>query len=355
MRRQHLALLLATTLAAALPARGQAVQDHGPLRSNLDLHGWGAARDCGFSEPLVGEPGSSLWIFCDSPITRPGQPGYFLTSTAAIGPDTPGTAPAGLIELGPFGVPAQFLPPATGIPCAGYTPAWASGALLLPFTSRILITHVSHCVAGGAFTPKRYGVAEWDGATRTLAHNAPAVFAADGVLPAPLRLRSPVYHAGYWYFFANECTSTALGACTAGAVFVARVRVGEDALGRRPWADPAQYRWRGANGWSASWAQARSVIADARPSAGVSVDWYASFNRFLLIEQTSIAGHVRIWTATQPAGPWTLRRTAQVPCAPGAGLCRTIIGHPELSTASEVALSFFQPADARVHVVTVAF
>jgi hypothetical protein len=355
MRHCIAVLLAAACAAAAAPAFGQAAQDHGPVKSNLDLYGWRAVRDCGFSEPLVTEPGSSLWIFCDSAITRADQSGYFLTSTAAVGPDTPGTAPTDLVELGPFGVPVQFLPAAAGIPCSGYTPAWATGALLLPFTSRILVTHVSYCVTQGTFTPKRYGVSEWDGATRTFVHHAPAVFASDGILAAPLRLRSPVYHAGYWYFFASECTSSALGGCTAGAIFVARVRVGEDALNRKPWADPAQYRWRGNGAWTTS-AQARSVIPDARPSAGVSVDWYPTFNRFLLIEPTSVGGHVRVWTASHPAGPWTLRRTSQVPCAPGpAGLCRTIIGHPELSTAGEVALSFFQPADGRVHVVTLPY
>jgi hypothetical protein len=348
--------LVAAALAAAVPCGAQALVDHGPVRSNLDLYGWSAARDCGFSEPLVAQPGSSLWIFCDSVVTRPDQTWYFVTSTAALGPDTPGTAPAGLTELGAFGVPAQFVPAATGIPCPRYTPAWASGALLLPFTTRILITHVSHCVMSDTeYIPKRYGVADWDGASRTFVHNAPAVFASDGVLPAPQRLRSPVYHDGYWYFFANDCTSSALGACTAGSVFVARVAVGEDAANRRPWANPARYRWLGSQRWTASWAEARSVIPGARPSTGVSVDWYPSLGRFVLIEQTSIAGHFRVWAATHPAGPWTLRRSAQVPCAPGSGFCRAVIGHPELSTGGTLALSFFQPADARVHVVTLAY
>jgi hypothetical protein len=352
--------LAAVLLITALPSGAQDVTDRGPVRSNLDTHGWSAVRDCGFSEPLVTQPGSSLWIFCDSVITRPDRSWYFLTSSAAVGPDTPGTAPQGLVERGPYGVPTQFLPRATGIGCpGGYTPAWASGAILLAFTSRILIPYVSFCVVPpGTMTPRRYGVAEWDTATGTFTHNATAVFRGQGSLAPALQLGSPVYHGGYWYFFSSECRRAAFGACGEGSIFAARVAVGSDAVNERPWANPRSYRWLGPAGWTPAWGEAQSVVTDARP-VGLSVDWYPRFNRFVMVEQTSIAGHVRVWTASSPAGPWDLRTSARVPCAASpdddGSLCRAVIGHPELSTDSALALSFFQPADGRVHVVTLSY
>jgi hypothetical protein len=340
------------------PGGTQPVTDHGPVRSNLDIFGWSAVRDCGFSEPLVTNPGSSLWIFCDSHITRPDGSSYDLTSTAAQGPDTPGTAPGGLVELGPFGVPTQFLAAATGISCpGGYTPNWASGAILLPFTTRMLIPYVSFCVSDSAgWGAKRYGVAEWDAGSRSFSHNAPSVFANNAGLEAQRRLRTPVHFAGHWYFFGQECTRASFGACEEGRVFVARVSVGANAGANRPWADPSRYRWLTPAGWTRLWNEARSVIPDATP-VGVAVDWYPALGRYVLVEQTSLAGHVRIWTATNPAGPWDLRISGQVPCAPGPpdSLCRALIGHPELSTPSEIALSFFQPSDGRVHVVTLPY
>lgn len=56
---------------------------------------------------------------------------------------------------------------------------------------------------------------------------------------------------------------------------------------------------------------------------------------------------MEVYTATRPKGPWTLDRTAsgRVPYSGGErlNLCRALIGHPELSRANELLLSFYDP------------
>ena len=75
----------------------------------------------------------------------------------------------------------------------------------------------------------------------------------------------------------------------------------------------------------------------------------------VMIEQTSLAGGFQAWQASSPAGPWRRLLAGRVPCAKGTesgaeGLCRALIGHPELSTRSRLLISYYNPGNDHVDV-----
>lgn len=359
-RRAGIVAAIAILSIHCLPAAAAVLDatDQGLVKSNLDSAGWRATRDCGFSAPDPTTPGASLWLFCDTWVRRPDGSRYFLTSTAAIGPDTPGRAPDRLTEIGAFDVPTQFLPFATGIACSGpgaYTPAWSTGVAPIPSTTKVLIPYVSLCVTERAMHSKRYGVAEYDLGTRKFTHNATSIFSTStGDLPIQKRLGKPVYSSGYWYFFTSQCTESFVG-CFAGKIYVARVAAGSDSATTRPWTQGSNYKWWNGTGWTSDASTAASIIPSATP-IDASVDWSPQRDRFVLVEQTSIAGDFRLWDATAPTGPWIERGRGALPCGshPDEGFgCRAFIPHPDLSTSESLAISFFNPADQRVRIATV--
>ena len=77
-------------------------------------------------------------------------------------------------------------------------------------------------------------------------------------------------------------------------------------------------------------------------SAAWTVDNYAGDvpgQHYVAVNETSIGGNYQVWTATSPAGPWTDILTGRL-CASGDG-CHALIGHPELSTSSDLLVSYY--------------
>jgi len=97
------------------------------------------------------------------------------------------------------------------------------------------------------------------------------------------------------------------------------------------------------------------VISGAQPFA-VTADSFSSVGQGLdLVEETSLGGNFRVWTASSPPGPWTQKTSGQVPCTSGSGalnFCRALIGHPELSTSSQLLLSFYDPGTDHVRIAS---
>lgn len=358
------------------------------------------ARDCGYSVPLPQSPGRSLWLFCDTPVyvrqaNSVGRSGWtlkrFITgSTAAVGPAVVGPDPAErvpgpLTEVGTpaadgsgpdgpvgsgatGGAPAPFLPQPSGLaapfglPCGeggSYAASWASGVARIPSTPDLLVTFNSYCVLSGSggFLHEGFGLAEYDPATATLSDDV-TVLAGNGLAtPASAApLGSPVFSGGYLYLFGPTCTAPRAGRC-AGTMIQARVPASPAA-----WTDPLRYQWwsSGPSGpWASDAAAATSIIAGPKPS-GVSVaDFAAVGRRFILVEQTDIGGAFTVRESSSPAGPWTRITSGRVPCGAGAGyanFCRAVIGHPELSTRTQLVLSYFDPAaEAYGHVMVAGF
>jgi hypothetical protein len=125
------------------------------------------------------------------------------------------------------------------------------------------------------------------------------------------------------------------------------------------WRNPFAYQYWTGTGWSASPGASASLLPAGPRPLGVSAgDFTADGHGLVMVEQTSLAGDFRVWRAAAPAGPWRPALSGRVPCTPGPrrrgadGLCRAVIGHPELSSRSRLLLSFFNPGTRHVEVAS---
>jgi hypothetical protein len=350
-----------------------------PVLSNYERStGSTIHRDCGYSSPLPGKPAWSIWLFCDTTVT--GAHGRKIeglilgTDTAASGPYQAGRAPARLSEIPTppapptspgAAAPQPFLPapqnlqlPGGMLPCAGpgaYPAAWISGITRAPpaaAAGMLLIAYDDYCITGTGqtLTAEGFGLAEYDPASNLLGP-VTLVFGNGSGLPPAQVLGSPVTGAdGYLYLFGFCRAASAPAGCGSGRVFLART-VGAPAY----WQNPFAYQYWTGDGWSSQAAAAGSLIP-AGQSLGISVGDYTAVGRGLvMIEQTSLAGGFQAWHASSPAGPWRRLIAGRVPCTDGAepgpeGLCRALIGHPELSTRSRLLISYYDPGNSHLYV-----
>jgi hypothetical protein len=370
----------AAALGAVLASAAVAVACAGPapvparVLSNYE-RATGAAiiRDCGYSSPLPGQPGSSLWLFCDTETDRDGKiTGLILgRDTAAAGPYQPGRVPVRLSEVPTppapaappgAGAPQPFLPAPSGLlapdgiqPCAGrgrYPAAWISGVAPAPADggpAGLLITYDDYCVTRhpGVLTPEGFGLVEYDPRANLLGPPSLVFSSLPGQpLPPQRVLGSPVVAGGYLYLF-GFCPVASLAA---GCGSVLLVRVADQPAA---WTNPFAYQYWTGQDWSLDQAAAGPLFPAGSP-LGITVGDYAAVGRGLvLVEQTSLAGDFQAWQASSPAGPWRRILAGRVPCRQGAqrgtaGLCRAIIGHPELSTRRRLVVSFYDPGNAHV-------
>jgi len=353
------------------------------VNSNFEnTYGASLSRDCGFSTPLPANPATSLWLFCDTAIYGLNQQlqyhlsGFIPGSTAAAGPYTAGEVPQGLSELPtpPAALPtmpnsdgpAQFLKtPAglvtsTGQPCDSannaYAASWISGVTHEPGTGNpadVLITFGNYCVEGGlSFDPEGFGIAEYNPATNTVVSQKTLVTGA--AVPPQQMLVSPVFSGPHLYLFGSQCaTQDQFGDCTSGSIYLART--GDTASS---WDNPASYQWRDGSTWTSAASSATSIIPSARPMSAVNVSNYSPAGQgIVLIEQTNAGGGFLAYEPVSSlTGTWKQVISASVPCGSGSGLCHAIIGHPELSTAGELMISYFDPAQGPAgHLMADAF
>jgi hypothetical protein len=331
-------------------------------------------RDCGYSQPLPAEPSASLWLFCDTDVYGFTAHGKWRLSriidgsTAAEGPATAGAVPVDLSELTTPGRgvtpvpnhdgPAHFLPAPSGLKTASgldcdlankaYPASWPTGVTTdAALASDVLITFNNYCVAigNGSLLPEGFGLAEYDPATNTFSTVGTVFTTADLRAFGPQGLLgSPIFSGSYLYLFASHCAEVDLATCVpdgGNAIYLARVRANSSA-----WRKPGSYQWFAGNGtWSASASGAASVIPGAAP-LGVSVSSFSALGHGLvLIEQTDDVGRFLVYQAASPTGHWHRIMSGTVPCAiKGASFCRAIISHPDLSTRSELLVSYFDPS-----------
>ncbi|MBP2330358.1 hypothetical protein JOF56_010743 [Kibdelosporangium banguiense] len=374
MRRRNMARAALAAVVALLVSPAVAAADVAPpakVTSNFETY-WGVSlnRDCGYSQSLAGN--QSFWLFCDT-AWNDFNGGHFITgSTAAVGPHTAGLVPTKLNELPtppgaprpqPYnGGPEQFLPTPTGLlnpagqPCTPnttqYPASWITGLTRDPASSNLLITYSDLCVTNTAtpFLTQRYGIAEYNPTTNTVLARTTVMSTTGTQLPAAQILGSPVISGGNLYLYGYECTSWFSGVCATGNTYAARVPANPQS-----WRSSSAYVWytNTQGGTSNKPADARNVIASA-PSAVSMHDFSPVGRGFIAIVQKDVAGGFELWQATSPAGPWTRRSTGKVPCSGGAGndLCRALTGHVQLSTSSQLMLSYFNPASAHVEAAT---
>jgi hypothetical protein len=340
-------------------------------------------RDCGYSVALPGKARQSLWLFCDTLVTsRQGAEigGPILgTGSAAEGPYRADQAPTSLTEVKtpgaapgaappadatargapePFlGAPAGVTFPASNLPCAGgldYPARWITGVAREPASSghpgHVLISYNDYCVSGSSqFTPEAFGLLDYDPAGNVLGPPAQVFQAAPGQQLTPQwQLGSPVFAGGYLYLY----RSCALGqGCGNPGVYLVRTLASPTW-----WQNGFAYQYWTGISWSVSPARAAPLSSHPATLEVSTGDFSAEGHGLVMIEQTSLAGDFTVWQATAPPGPWHRIETGTVPCSTGrlhspSGLCRALIGHPELSTRGELLISFFDPGTNHVEVI----
>lgn len=377
MEMRRLAAVGTITLIAVLCCLGSAVVpgDVPPpaeVTSNFENY-WGVSlnRDCGYSRQLSN--GQGLWLFCDTAWTDLTGSHFVAGSTAAEGPYTAGQVPTGLTELPTppaapppnqpnHGAPQPFLPTPSGLlnpsgqSCTAdgnqYPASWITGATAEPDSIHLLITYANVCVTHTA-TPyliQGYGIAEYNPVANTI-DTQTTVWSIPGTQLQPAAvLGSPVVSDGYLYLYGSACTSWYSGVCATGGVYAARVPADP-----ADWRSAASYRWYRHDDLTADPADATSVIPSVTP-AGLSVDGYSQVGHGVVaIVQTDLRGGFQAWQAVTPAGPWTMLTSGKVGSASGSDndIRRALIGHPDLSTNTELMLSYVNSTDQ--HVAVAAF
>jgi hypothetical protein len=276
--------------------------------------------------------------------------------------------PTAIESLPSSQAPQQFLPTPQGVvmpdgttACGAsgtnsYAATWVSGVTREPSavnSSLLLISFTDVCVTSSTgITTERFGIAEYSPSTNTVSAITRVFSSASPgqSLPPQLLLGSPVFSGGNLFLFSSTCDSSGFGACGSGRVFMARVP-------GRPssWRQSSAYQFfdpAASGGFTTDPNSAQSIISGAEPFA-VSVDNFSSVGQSLaLIEETSLGGDFRVWHASSPTAAWSQGTSGKVPCSGGSGLnlCRALIGHPELSTSSQLLLSFYNPGDNHVWV-----
>jgi hypothetical protein len=361
-------------VTSRVPAAGQVSkadsQPPAPLVSNYETaSGNTLDRDCGWSRPLPGSTTQDFWLFCDTAIENP--PGtlacttcFIPGSTAAEGPFTAGLVPGSLSELPTppatptlpnSNGPSHFLanPSAQSLGCTAtgdYTARWPSGAAQEPSWANpgdFLISYTDVCVEGSTILTEGFGVVEYDPATNTLGSYYDIFTGQNlGTSQPEWLLGSPVFGSdGFLYLYSAACQDTGLACQGGGKVFLARV----PAIPQL-WQSSAFYTFftgRNSQG-SPQWGSYSNAVTDVPSAAPVgasawTVDNYSPYpatgHQLVAVEETSIGGDYQIWTASSPAGPWTAIQSGRL-CAAGDG-CHALIGHPELSTSSDLLVSYY--------------
>jgi hypothetical protein len=331
-------------------------------------------RDCGYSAPLPAEPTSSFWLFCDTAAYGFNSSdqwtleSFLPGSSAAEAPDNAGEVPSDLSEQTTAGsslptfpnndAPEQFLPTpsgletSAGLPCDAandaYAASWSTGMTAdAARRSDLLITYVNYCVSTDSDSEiaEGFGLAQYDPATNTLNSQVTVFSSTDTSIPAQEQLGAPIFSGSRLYLFGSNCGEVYDATCVASsgdAVYLARVPASAAS-----WSTPGDYQWySGPSSWTAADTSATSLISGATPLS-VNVANFASVGQGLvLIEETDLVGAFTVYEASSPAGTWTEKTSAQLNCPnDGDSFCRAIIPHPELSTSSDLLVSYFDPVE----------
>ena len=322
--------------------------DAAPVRSSYENATRSLSRDIGIS--VVLPDGHDMWLFGDTSVytlTSTGSwanTGFVDGSTALEGRYTRGQVPSGAET--PLHWPSRFVPVPNnvylpdgsgrrcvkGIADAAFSARWPTGAVVLASNhSEVLVTYNEVCVTeppGGraTATSEGWGYMLYNWRERRIALGPIDVFhpTTNGAPLAPSHVfGSPIYLQGQLTMFSSSCGTEYL-VCGNGHVW----SVSTSKLG-----DPTSYRPKPlSTDGTAAW----------QPFT-ISVGQYGHALR--LIESTTIGGGYKLFGTSTLGLPWHLIRTGTLPnCAPSSiGYCLGFEGHPELSTPTQIFVSYKDP------------
>jgi hypothetical protein len=231
-----------------------------------------------------------------------------------------------------------YLPDGSGQPCvppaAAFAARWPTGVAVLPSNmAQVLVTYGEVCVTKPnpntvAVRAEGWGYALYDWQHKRLAKLVD-VFPpkASGAQIATSRLLGdPLFTKGTLTMYSSQCTISYVG-CSAGSVMAVTMPATLPSLGRQSSYQVQRLLTDG----SAAWA----------PLA-VSVGRFPSGLR--LLETTSFRGDYKVFSALQPTGPWHLESTGIPPgCPSRKKFCFALEGHPSISTANQLIISYHDP------------
>ena len=341
----------------------------GPVLSRYESSTVSLSRDCGFSQALPS--GKSLWLFCDTEVWKNStQTSLIWGNTAAEGPYSVGKVPTALGEVPPppksipttgaSPPPQRFQPNPTDLYIPNANPpkkcptplAWPNGITTVPAKpSLLLISYMEVCNDAGVKTIEGAELVEYNSVLNRVVGGPWEVYKATttgATLPAPERIGSPILSTDQktLYFFSSECQQIS-GACASGAVYLASVAASATA-----WSSASNYRFWDPTSktWVASEASAGPLFNDGGYGAiAVTVASYPG-RGLELIEHEDLAGGYKVWrqATSIPTGSWTAGASGALPNCSGSFhkvgfFCRSLVGHPELSTSTQLLMSYFTP------------
>jgi hypothetical protein len=330
---------------AAVPAPVREV----PIRSNYENANRVVSRDDGISVLLP--DGHALWLFGDTGIyqrIRGGawnQTGFIDGSTALQAKNVRGQVPRG--GEYPSGVPARFvpvpndvyLPDGSGRACtyktAAFPARWPTGAAVMPSNpSEVLVTYsvvcITHESAGvDAIRAEGWGYMLYNWRTRHIDRGPLDVFRprSTGVELGPAQIYGwPIFQNGTVTLFSSRCTK-AFVVCTRGQVWKVTMPATAAALSAKSSYTRVELRTDGSGQWT---------------PLSISVGRYS--NGLRLIEMDSIAGTYKIFSSRSLGAAWHLRQSGTLPgCPTRTSFCFALAGHPELSTPTQLFVSYKNP------------
>ncbi len=346
-KRRAKVLAIATVLgvaAACMPAAPGTSNGLGRVSTLAETNfGMFIERDCGYSRKTRDATWNTFWVFCDTTITQPGP--AQLTSfrgSAALG-QIPGTLPALPAQFGDIPSPGQSLLPAGGYSCPGGGQAglkWVSGLSPVNAQNEMVIFYSGIC--GSSLATLKvggWGGAVYDFDTHSITSDPGPVFSATGSSGLDLLKvgYTPVESGNYWYFYGTGNFPTGGGSAN---LMISRVP-------KASWRQPSAYQWWWGDGWTST--PVPVVSGPLVPNVQVSADYYPSINKVVVMVPKSLSGTVDMYEAPLST-PWSLTlrySNVKLPACANA-FCYHVIGHPELSSGTELAISFFDTQDSQL-------